>query len=119
MWKLTKGVILRKENKPDYKNYEAYRIICLLNCIVKIVEKVVATLLLQTIDYKLYKGQFWYRKRHSVMDAAVCIIEYIYQNWGRAKISGTLLMDVKGAFDHISRTHLADRLQELEADQNW
>jgi hypothetical protein len=42
--------------------------------------------------------------------------EHIYQNRGRGKILGTLLMDTKGAFDHVLRTHLTDRLQELEAD---
>jgi hypothetical protein len=50
------------------------------------------------------------------MDAAACMTEHVYQNWGRGKISGALLMDVKGAFDHVSRTGLTDRLQELEAD---
>jgi hypothetical protein len=115
-WKVTKGVILRKANKPDYNNPKAYRIICLLNCMGKIVEKVVAALLSETIDHKLYKGQFGCRKRHSVMDTAACMTEHVYQNWGRGKISGSLLMDVKGVFDHVSRTCLTDRLQGLEAD---
>jgi hypothetical protein len=115
-WKVAKGVILRKANRPDYNNPKAYRIICLLNYMGKIVEKVVATLLSETIDHKLHKGQFGCRKRHSVTDAAACMTEHVYQNWGRGKISGALLMDVKGAFDHVSRTCLTNRLQELEAD---
>jgi hypothetical protein len=38
MWKVAKGVVLRKANKSDYNNPKAYRIICLLNCMGKIVE---------------------------------------------------------------------------------
>jgi hypothetical protein len=34
----------------------------------------------------------------------------------KGKIAGAILMDVKGAFDHVSRTRLTKRLEELEAD---
>jgi hypothetical protein len=103
-WKVAKGVIIQKSNKPNYNNPKAYRIICLLNCMGKIVEKVVTSLLADTIDKKLYKGQFGCRKHHSVVDAAACLTEKVYQSWAKGKIAGTILMDVKGAFDHVSRT---------------
>jgi hypothetical protein len=51
-------------NKPDYNNTREYRIICLLSCMGKIVEKVLATLLSETIDHKLYNGQFRCPKGH-------------------------------------------------------
>jgi hypothetical protein len=82
----------------------------------KIVEKVVTSLLADTIDKKLYKGQFGCRKRHSVVDAAACLREEVYQSWVKGKIAGAILMDVKGAFNHVSRTRLTKRLEELEAD---
>jgi hypothetical protein len=37
-------------------------------------------------------------------------------NWGSSKISYTLLMDIKAAFEDVSRTHLTDRLQDLDVD---
>jgi hypothetical protein len=116
IWKVAKGIVPRKVNKPDYNNPKAYRIICLLNYKGKIVEKVVAIPLLETINHKLNKGQFGYPKRYSVTNIAAYIAEHIYQSRGRGKILGALLIDVKGAFDHVLRTHLTDRLQELEAD---
>jgi hypothetical protein len=65
---------------------------------------------------KLYKGQFGCREHHSVADVAACLTEEVYQSWAKGKIAGAILMDVKGAFDHVSRTRLTKRLEELEAD---
>jgi len=33
VWKVTKGILLRKPNKPDYTAVMAYRVISLLNCL--------------------------------------------------------------------------------------
>jgi hypothetical protein len=55
-WKVAKGVIIRKPNKPNYNNPKAYRIICLLNYMGKIVEKVVTSLLAATIDKSYTKA---------------------------------------------------------------
>jgi hypothetical protein len=82
----------------------------------KIVEKVVTSLLADGIAKKLYKGHFGCRKCHSIVDVAACLTEEVYQSWAKGKIAGAILMDVKGAFDHVSRTRLTKRLEELEAD---
>jgi hypothetical protein len=47
---------------------------------------------------------------------AACLTEEVYQSWAKRKIAGAILMDLKGAFDHVSRTRLTKRLEELEAD---
>ena len=39
VWKVAKGILLRKPNKPYYKAVEAYRVISLLNCLGKAVEE--------------------------------------------------------------------------------
>jgi hypothetical protein len=41
-WKTAKGILLRKPNKPDYTLVKAYRVISLLNCLGKVVEKIAA-----------------------------------------------------------------------------
>ena len=41
-WKTAKGVLLRKPGKSDYTLVKAYRVISLLNCLGKVVEKVAA-----------------------------------------------------------------------------
>jgi hypothetical protein len=42
VWKEAKGVAIPKPNKPDYGVAKAYRVITLLNCLGKVVEKVAA-----------------------------------------------------------------------------
>jgi hypothetical protein len=76
----------------------------------------VTSLLADKIDKKLYKGQFGYRKRHSIVDAAVCLTEDVCQSWANGKITGAILMDVKGAFHYVSKTRLTKHLEELEAN---
>jgi hypothetical protein len=116
VWKTAKGVVIRKINKPDYSQPKAYRVISLLNCLGKVVEKVITELISTTIEAKLHTGQLGCRKRRSVVDTAACLTNRVYKAWAKGKISGALLMDVKGAFDHVSKTQLTKRLQELEAD---
>jgi len=41
-WRKAIAVALRKPNKPDYSNPWAYRLITLLECLGKILEKIVA-----------------------------------------------------------------------------
>jgi hypothetical protein len=44
-WKTTKGVLLRKPGKPDYAQVKAWRVISLLSCLGKVIEKLVAGLI--------------------------------------------------------------------------
>ena len=41
-WKTAKGILLRKADKPDYKNVNAYRGISLLKFLRKVIEKIAA-----------------------------------------------------------------------------
>jgi hypothetical protein len=43
VWKTAKGILLRKQGKPSYAIAKAYRVISLLSCLGKVVEKVAAT----------------------------------------------------------------------------
>src|SRR5699024_4885584 len=42
VWKVAKGILLRKPNKLDYTAVKTYRVISLLNCLGKVVEKIAA-----------------------------------------------------------------------------
>ena len=58
-WKRARGILLKKGGKRDFGLVPSYCVICLLNCIGKVVEKVVAKELSQYWeDYsKLHQGQ--------------------------------------------------------------
>jgi Reverse transcriptase (RNA-dependent DNA polymerase) len=75
-WKIAKGIILRKPNKPDYSIAKAYRVISLLNCLGKIAEKVAAIEIARFYEENklLHEGQFGSRKQRSAIDAIAKLI---------------------------------------------
>lgn len=84
-WKTAKGILLRKPNKSDYSIVKAYRVISLLNCIGKVVEKVAAETISSHIEALgvLHPGQMGSRKQRSAIDAVACLIQEIHQAWGQ------------------------------------
>jgi len=66
-----KGVVIPKPNKPDHRVAKAYRVITLLNCLGKVVDKVAADAIADECERRklLHDGQFGCRKRRSAVDA--------------------------------------------------
>ena len=58
------------------------------------------------------------RKNRSAIDAVAILVQKVQDIWNNRQIAGTLLMDVKGAFDHVSRAKLAQRMADLGIDDN-
>ena len=58
------------------------------------------------------------RKFCSAIDAAALLIHKVQEIWEGRKIADALFMDVKGAFDHISRAQLAQRMSDLGIDDD-
>ena len=107
-WRESIGAILKKPNKPDYSIPKAYRIIALLNYLGKISEKVIATRLAylgETTDL-LHQSQLGGRKYRSAIDAALILTHDIQRAWTKGNIVFCLIIDVKGAFDHVSKDQL-------------
>jgi hypothetical protein len=117
-WREAIGVILRKENtekKRDYSLPKSYRVISLLNCLGKVAEKVIATrlsYLAETSDL-LFPGQIGGRRARSAIDAALALTHDIQSARNKGLKSSCLLMDIRGAFDHVSRNQLLGFCQRL------
>jgi len=120
VWKEAKGVVIPKPNKPDYGVAKAYRVITLLNCLGKVVEKVAANAIADECERRqlLHNGQFGCRKRRSAIDAVGRLMKRVEEAWGRGNTAAVLLMDVKGAFPHVAKGNLIKRMEEMgfEAD---
>jgi len=113
-------VVIPKPNKPDYGVAKAYRVITLLNCLGKVVEKVAANAIADQCERRqlLHDGQFGCRKRRSAIDAVGRLMKRVEEVWGRGNTAAVLLMDVKGAFPHVAKGNLIKRMEEMgfEAD---
>ncbi|ODM18159.1 hypothetical protein SI65_06030 [Aspergillus cristatus] len=118
VWKVAKGILLRKPNKPDYTAVKAYRVISLLNCLGKVVEKVAADAIAHHCETMgvLHPGQMGGRKQRSAIDAVACLIQNTHEAWKLQQLIGALFLDVKGAFDHVNPSRLIARLIEFNLD---
>lgn len=97
-------MVIWKIHKWDNSQLKVYYGILLLNCLGKVVEKVIIELITTTIETKLHTGQFWCQKCRSMVDAAVCLTNQVYKAWAEGNLAGALLMDMKGAFNHVLET---------------
>jgi len=120
VWKEAKGVVIPKPNKPDYGVAKAYRVITLLNCLGKVVEKVAANAIAEECERRrlLHDGQFGCRKRRSAIDVVGRLMKRVEEAWGRGNTAAVLLMDVKGAFPHVAKGNLIKRMEEMGFEAN-
>ncbi len=66
--------------------------------------------------FKLHQGQIGAQKNRCAIDAVASLVHKVESYWAEKKLAAALFMDVKGAFDHVSRTRLAERMIELGVD---
>lgn len=58
------------------------------------------------------------QKSRCAIDAAAIMVDNIHRIWAEKKIGASLLVDVKGAFDYVSRVKLAQRMRQLGIDND-
>ena len=105
IWKQATGFILKKPKKPDYSQPKAYRVISLLNCLGKVSERILARRLsyLAETTSLLHPSQIGSRLHKSAIDAALLLKNEVETNKANKLKTSTLFLDVKGAFDHVSK----------------
>ena len=93
--------------------------ITLLNCLGKVSEKIMATRLSYWAETTnlLYSEQMSGRKQRSAIDAAMCLTHDIQLANNNNKVLSALLLDVKGAFDHVSLNQLLKVMKKLHLPQ--
>jgi len=109
IWREGTGIILKKPDKPNYSIPKAYRIITLLNCLDKVAEKTIAVRLSYKaeINEKLLDfDQMGGRKQRSAIDAVLNLVHDAQMAKSRGNTLTCLLLDVKGAFDHVALEQL-------------
>lgn len=108
LFKESVTVVIPKPNKPDYSRAKAYRPIVLLNCIGKLLEKIIAKRM--QFDGQqagvLHPCQFGGTMQHSTTDAGIQLVHNIRQAWGQGLSTSALLLDVSQFFPSINHTML-------------
>jgi hypothetical protein len=115
VWKTAAIAVVPKPGKDNYSLPKCYRPIALLECLGKLLEKVVARHL--TYDITMLSlipfTQFGTCPHSSTIDAGLCLthdIEMAHSLWS---ICGTLLFDIQGFFDNVNHAWLVALVKSL------
>ena len=121
IWREDTEIILKKPDKSNYSIPKTYRIITLLNCLGKVAEKIIAVQLSYTAeinDKLLNFDQMEGRKQRSAIDAVLNLVHDAQMTKSRGNTLICLLLDVKGAFDHVALKQLVKILIKLKISIN-
>jgi hypothetical protein len=114
-WRSATTAIIRKANKPDYSDPNAYRPIALLCTLGKLFEKILNERLIHWIETKevLPQGHLGGRRGRNLTDALIILTSWVKHQWRKGKIVAGLFLDVKSAYPSVYTSRLIDRLQNL------
>ncbi len=107
--------IIPKPGQADYSLPKIFRPISLLDCLGKLIEKVVAHLFYQEIITHdlLPTNQFGGWVASSTLDAGLCLMHDAQTAHAAGLCSGVLLFDICGFFDNVNRARLAQVVEDL------
>jgi ribonuclease HI len=113
IWKNAVAVAVPKPNKSDYSAAKAYRPISLLECISKLLEKIIARrITFEMGRHKLVSpSQFAGRRNTSINDAALTVIHDIQRAWQFGHVATILTFDISGYFNNIHHGYLIKMLK--------
>ncbi|POS85683.1 hypothetical protein EPUL_004132 [Erysiphe pulchra] len=106
-------IMLPKPGKRDCTLPSSYRLISLLSCLAKVLERLIA----RRISYWALKHRILARDQCSAVSRCsavylTTVLHYdIRKAWEEKRVAGIVIVDVKGAFDCVSRNRLLFRLQ--------
>ena len=118
-FKHSNTLVVPKPGKNDYSNPSAYRPIQLIECLGKVLDKVVA----RCIQYEVAQGnlvphsQFGGRIASSTIDAGLTLTQDIHKAWSKGLKASALFYDISGFFNAVNHQGLTARLQHLGFNQ--
>jgi hypothetical protein len=103
-WKTATVVMLNKPKKLDYSILKAYRPIALMECISKLLEKIIAKQINTDIEAfnLLPMTQFRSRPHYNTIDTITCLIHKIQGTIKMGHTGALILFDISGFFDNIN-----------------
>ena len=115
LWKEALVCIIPKPNRADYTLAKNFRPISLLECLGKLLEKVVAKLIYRDLAKHALvpTTQFGGRNASSTLDADLTVLHNIQIAHKAGLRSGILLFDIQGFFDNINHGRLVRILVDL------
>jgi hypothetical protein len=106
-------IVIPKPNKPDYSDPKAYRPIELLNCLGKILEKLMAMRITTMAEghHLLHPDQIGGRPQTSAIDATLALAHDVEMGKSMKLITSAPFLDVCGAFNKVSTSRPLHTMQ--------
>jgi Reverse transcriptase (RNA-dependent DNA polymerase) len=107
-WKEAVVCVIPKPNRADYTHAKNFRPISLLECLGKLLEKIVAKIIYRemTKHALVPTTQFGGRNASSTLDAGLSLLHDIQAAHRAGLRTGLLLFDIQGYFDNINHERL-------------
>lgn len=114
-WKEAVVCVIPKPHRADYTQAKNFRPISLLECLGKLLEKIVAKLIYRDMSKHdlVPSTQFGGRNASSTLDAGLTILHDIQAAHQAGLRAGILLFDIQGFFDNINHERLIQVLTNL------
>ena len=114
-WKEAVVCVIPKPNRADYTLAKNFRPISLLECLGKLLEKIIAKIIYREIAKHalIPTTQFGGRNASSTLDAGLTLLHDIQAAHQTGLRTGMLLFDIQGFFDHINHERLIQILNDL------
>jgi hypothetical protein len=114
-WKEAIVCVVPKPNRADYTLAKNFRPISLLECLGKLLEKVVAKIIYGEMEKHALvpTTQFGGRNTSSALDAGLTLLHDIQAAQKSKLRAGLLLFDIQGYFDHINHARLIQAFTDL------
>jgi hypothetical protein len=115
LWKEAVVCVIPKPKRSDYTLAKNFRPISLLECLGKLLEKVVAKLIYRDMSKHalIPTTQFGGRNTSSTLDAGLTLLHDIQSAHQAGLRAGILLFDIQGFFDNINHEHLIQIFTDL------
>ena len=114
-WKLTKTIIIPKEDKPNYSISNAYRPIALICQFSRILEATISKRLFFIAESNnLFPDEHHgFRAGRRTTDGLVILKNSIKHGWNNSEITSTLSLDLSGAYDNVIVSILIQKMRAL------
>ena len=115
LWKEAVVCVIPKPNRADYTLAKNFRPISLLECLGKLLEKVVAKLIYRDMSKHdlVPTSQFGGRNASSTLDAGLTLLHDVQAAHQSGLRAGMLLFDIQGFFDNINHERLVKVFTDL------
>ena len=115
IWRDATTAVIPKPKKPDYTAPKAYRPVALLNCLGKTLEKIMARRLgfMAEAHELLHQDQIGGRRQRNAVDAVIALTHEVDMAKSSNMVTSALFMDVKGAFDNVSKERLLCTMEDM------